>query len=648
MSENLTRRLIREHLVSGDMRPGQEVALKIDQTLTQDATGTMAYLEFESIGIPRVKTELSVSYIDHNCVQIGYRNADDHVFLQTLAKKYGIYLSKPGNGICHQVHMERFGIPGKTLLGSDSHTPTGGCLGMLAIGSGGLDVAMAMAGIPFHVKMPKVVNVRLHGQLRPWVSAKDIILEILRRISVKGGIGKVLEFSGEGISSLTVPQRATICNMGAETGATTSVFPADKQVYDFLKAQGRADCYRELVTGEGCDYDEVMDICLNEVDALVAQPHMPDRVVPVKQLRGMKIDQVFIGSCTNGSYSDLVDVARILKGRTVHPDIEAAVSCASKQVMHMLASNGYLSDLLASGIRVLECVCGPCAGNGYSPNTGGISVRTNNRNFEGRCGTKDAGVYLVSPKTAAMSALCGYLTDAQEASGMLGTVVKPEQFYCDDHMIIAPAESGEDVHVIKGPNIKGLPEFNPMPDHMEVMTVIKVGDNITTDHIIPAHPDIVQMRSNIPAISRFVFQGIDSGFAKRCDEAGSSVIVAAQNYGQGSSREHAALGPKYLGIKAVIAKSFARIHSQNLVNFGILPLEFTDEDDYGDICQGDMIELDDLKNGLENQTIQALNKRSGRVYKLRHSLSGRQVRTIKAGGLLRQAALEQEDAETVF
>jgi len=640
MTENLTRRLIREHLVSGDMKAGQEIALKIDQTLTQDATGTMAYLEFESIGIPRVKTELSVSYIDHNCVQIGYRNADDHVFLQTLAAKYGIYLSKPGNGICHQVHLERFGIPGKTLLGSDSHTPTGGGIGMLAIGAGGLDVAMAMAGKPFYVKMPQVVNVRLHGRLKPWVSAKDIILEILRRLSVKGGVGNVLEFSGEGVDSLTVPQRATICNMGAETGATTSIFPSDNRTYEFLKAQGRENCYRELTTGTGCQYDQVMDISLEEVEALVAQPHMPDRVVPVRELKGMKIDQVFIGSCTNGSYTDLVNVAKILKGRTVHPDIEAAVSCGSKQVMHMLATNGYLADLIASGVRVLECVCGPCAGNGYSPSTGGVSLRTNNRNFEGRCGTKDAKIYLVSPETAAMSALTGCLTDVQEAADRLRDVQIPEYFYCDDRMVIPPADSGDGLVVIKGPNIKGLPQFLPLPERISVRTVIKVGDNITTDHIIPANPDIVQMRSNIPAISRFVFHGIDPGFADRCDVFGPSVIVASQNYGQGSSREHAALGPKYLGVKVVMAKSFARIHSQNLVNFGILPLEFTDEQDYEDICQGDVIEMEHVADNLERNEIQAKNQRSGHTYKLHHTLSGRQIETIKAGGLLRQAGLE--------
>lgn len=514
---------------------------------------------------------------------------------------------------------------------------------MLAMGAGGLDVAMAMAGKPFYVKMPKVVNVRLHGRLRPWVSAKDVILEILRRISVKGGVGRVLEFSGEGTASLTVPQRATICNMGAETGATTSIFPSDAQTYAFLKAQGREACFRELLTGEACEYDEVMDIYLDRLEALVAQPHMPDKVVPVGQLEGMKLNQVFIGSCTNGSYTDMVNVAKILKGHTVHPDIEAAVSCGSKQAMHMLATEGYLADLIASGVRVLECVCGPCAGNGYSPNTGGVSIRTNNRNFEGRCGTKDAGVYLVSPETAAMSALKGYLSDAREAAERLGSKQLPEQFYCDDRMVILPAESGDEVTVIKGPNIKGLPDFEPLPDRMNVKTVIKVEDNITTDHIIPAYPDIVQMRSNIPAISRFVFYGIDSGFAERCDAAGSSVIVAGQNYGQGSSREHAALGPKYLGVKAVIAKSFARIHSQNLVNFGILPLEFMNENDYGDIWQGDVLELEHLAVGLESHVLHARNQRNGHVYQLGHALSARQIQIVKDGGLLRQASLEQKE-----
>ena len=638
MSENLIRRLIRAHLVSGKMIAGNEIALKIDQTLTQDALGTMAYLEFEAMGIPRVKTELSVSYIDHNCVQIGFRNADDHIFLQTLAAKYGIMLSKPGNGICHQVHLERFGAPGKTLLGSDSHTPTGGGLGMLAIGAGGLDVAMAMAGKPFYVKMPQVINVRLHGKLRPWVSAKDIILEILRRISVKGGVGKVLEFSGEGVKTLTVPERATICNMGAETGATTSIFPADEQTRAFLEAQGREECFTELKTGGDCEYDEVMDTDLSELEPMVAQPHMPDRVVPVHDLKGMKIDQVFIGSCTNGSYTDFVNVAKILKGKTVHPDIEVAVSCGSKQVLHMLATDGYLADIIASGARLLECVCGPCGGNGYSPNSGGISLRTNNRNFEGRCGTKDAGVYLVSPETAAMSALAGCLVDAEAAADKLETTKMPEYFHIDDRMVVVPPEDGSDLTVIKGPNIKGLPDFLPLADSIRAETVIKVGDNITTDHIIPAHPDIVQLRSNVPAISRYVFNGLDPQFAGRCDKAGAGIIVGGQNYGQGSSREHAALAPKHLGVKAVIAKSFARIHSQNLINFGILPLEFTDPADYDDICQGDALEIDGLLNALETNMIRVRNLRSGHEYAVRHTLSARQIETIKAGGLLRQAA----------
>ena len=637
MKENLTRRLIRSHLLSGEMSPGEEIALKIDQTLTQDATGTMAYLEFEAIGIPRVKTELSVSYIDHNCVQIGYRNMDDHIFLQTVAAKYGIYLSKPGNGICHQVHVERFGIPGKTLLGSDSHTPTGGGIGMLAIGAGGLDVAMAMAGKPLYIKMPQVVNVQLTGKLRPWVSAKDIVLEILRKISVKGGVGKVFEFSGEGVKTLSVPERATICNMGAETGATTSVFPSDEQTFAFLKAQGREQDYIPLETGVGMQYDDTMIIDLSTLDAMVAQPHMPDRVVKVRDLNGMKVDQVYIGSCTNGSYTDLVNTAKILKGKTVNKDIEVAVSAGSKQTLHMLADEGYLSDLIASGVRILECVCGPCAGNGYSPNSKGISVRTNNRNFEGRCGTKDAGVYLVSPETAAMTALTGYLTDASELSSTFEKAGIPEQYYQDDRMVVKPPEDGRDIIVVKGPNIKGLPEFMPLEDTVSAEAVIKVPDNITTDHIIPAYPDIVQMRSNIPAISRFVFYGIDKKFASRCDSIEAGIIVAGQNYGQGSSREHAALAPKYLGIKAVIAKSFARIHSQNLVNFGILPLEFDNEQDYEDIEQGDKLVLENIISGLETNTIQVQNQSTKRVYALHHNLSKRQISTIKAGGLLASA-----------
>lgn len=638
MAENLTRRIIQSHLISGDMVAGSEIAVKIDQTLTQDATGTMAYLQFESIGIPKAKTELSVSYVDHSCLQVGFRNADDHRFLQTVAQKHGIYYSKPGNGICHQLHMERFGVPGKTLLGSDSHTPHGGALGMLAMGAGGLDIALAMAGKPFHVKMPKVVNVRLTGTLKPYVAAKDIILELLRRYSVKGGVGKVFEYSGPGAETLTVPQRATICNMGAELGLTTSLFPSDEQTRHFLKAEGRENCFVELKTGEGFAYDEVIEIDLDALEPLVAQPHMPDRVVPVTDLKWMKVDQVWVGSCTNANYHDMVNVAKILKGKQVHPNISFSVSIASKQVLHMLTEEGWLNDIVDAGARILELTCGPCGGGGQSPCSGGISVRTNNRNFEGRSGTKDAKVYLVSPETAAMTALKGTLSTAEEAAEQLKDYHEPERYHIDDRMILLPAEDGTEVEVIKGPNIKGLPEFLELSDAVRGEVMIKVEDNISTDHIIPALPEIVAYRSNIPAISEYVFSSIDASFASRCKEKQGGFIVAGKNYGQGSSREHAALGPKYLGIKAVIAISFARIHSQNLANFGIIPLEFKDEEDYGRIDQGDILELNDLLSGLDNYTIELRNVTKGEGYPLIHHLSEYQITSIKAGSVLKLAA----------
>lgn len=638
MADNLTRRIIKSHLVSGSMTAGNEITVKIDQTLTQDATGTMAYLQFESIGIPRAKTELSVSYVDHSCLQVGFRNADDHRFLQTVAEKYGVYFSRPGNGICHQLHMERFGIPGKTLLGSDSHTPHGGALGMLAMGAGGLDIALAMAGKPFHVKMPKVVNVCLIGKLKPYVAAKDIILELLRRCSVKGGVGKVFEYSGPGVETLTVPQRATICNMGAELGLTTSVFPSDEQTRRFLKAENREECFIELKTGDGCDYDEYIEIDLSTLEPLVAQPHMPDRVVPVTDLKEMKVDQVWVGSCTNANYHDMVSVAKILKGKQVHPDVSFSVSIASRQVLHMLTEEGWLNNIIDAGARVLELTCGPCGGGGQSPCSGGISVRTNNRNFEGRSGTKDAKVYLVSPETAAMTALKGTLSTAEEASEVLKDYREPEQYHIDDSMILAPAEDGSAVEVIKGPNIKGLPEFSELPDRIKGEVVIKVEDNISTDHIIPALPEIVAYRSNIPAISEYVFSGIDTSFASRCKEKQGGFIIAGKNYGQGSSREHAALGPKYLGIKAVIAISFARIHSQNLANFGIMPLEFKNEADYGRIEQGDCLEISGLLENLEKNTIELKNVTKNETYPLLHHLSEYQITSIKAGSILKLAA----------
>ncbi len=638
MSENLTRRIIRNHLISGNMVAGEEISLRIDQTLTQDATGTMAYLQFESMGIDRVKTELSVSYVDHSCLQVGFRNADDHRYLQTVAAKHGIVFSRPGNGICHQLHMERFGVPGKTLLGSDSHTPTGGALAMLAMGAGGLDIALAMGGQPFHVKMPKVVNIRLHGELKPYVASKDIILELLRRFSVKGGVGKVFEFSGSGVETLTVPQRATICNMGAELGLTTSVFPSDEQTCLFLRAQDREECFREEKTGDGYDYDEVVDIDLSTLEPLLAQPHMPDRVVSVTDLSDMKVNQVWIGSCTNGSYHDFVQVAKILKGHHVAPNVSLSMSVASRQVLRMLTEEGWLADIIDAGARLLELTCGPCGGAGQSPCSGGISVRTNNRNFEGRSGTKDAKVYLVSPETAAMTAIKGTLSTAEDASAQLADYREPKHYHIDDSMFLAPAPVGTHIQVVKGPNIKDLPAFDVLEDKVEGEVIIKVEDNISTDHIIPALPDIVMFRSNIPAISEYVFSGIDSTFAKRCKEKHGGFVVAGKNYGQGSSREHAALGPKYLGIKAVIAISFARIHSQNLANFGILPLEFQNESDYGRIDQGDQLELDDLLNAIDSNTIILKNLSKNESYALIHHLSDYQIRSIKAGSVLKLVA----------
>ena len=638
MSENLTRRIIRNHLISGNMVAGEEISLRIDQTLTQDATGTMAYLQFESMGIDRVKTELSVSYVDHSCLQVGFRNADDHRYLQTVAAKHGIVFSRPGNGICHQLHMERFGVPGKTLLGSDSHTPTGGALAMLAMGAGGLDIALAMGGQPFHVKMPKVVNIRLHGELKPYVASKDIILELLRRFSVKGGVGKVFEFSGSGVETLTVPQRATICNMGAELGLTTSVFPSDEQTRLFLRAQDREECFREEKTGDGYDYDEVVDIDLSTLEPLLAQPHMPDRVVPVTDLSDMKVNQVWIGSCTNGSYHDFVQVAKILKGHHVAPNVSLSMSVASRQVLRMLTEEGWLADIIDAGARLLELTCGPCGGAGQSPCSGGISVRTNNRNFEGRSGTKDAKVYLVSPETAAMTAIKGTLSRAEDASAQLADYREPKHYHIDDSMFLAPAPVGTHIQVVKGPNIKDLPAFDVLEDKVEGEVIINVEDNISTDHIIPALPDIVMFRSNIPAISEYVFSGIDSTFAKRCKEKHGGFVVAGKNYGQGSSREHAALGPKYLGIKAVIAISFARIHSQNLANFGILPLEFQNESDYGRIDQGDQLELDDLLNAIDSNTIILKNLSKNESYALIHHLSDYQIRSIKAGSVLKLVA----------
>lgn len=640
MGMNLTQKIIFSHLVEGDMTPGKEIAIRIDQTLTQDATGTMAYLEFEAIGIPRVKTELSVSYVDHNTLQTGFENADDHRFLQTAAAKFGVHFSRAGNGICHQVHLERFGVPGKTLLGSDSHTPTGGGLGMLAIGAGGLDVAMAMAGHPFYLNMPKVVNVRLHGKLAPWASAKDVILEVLRRLSVKGGVGKVIEYSGDGVKSLSVPERATITNMGAELGATTSVFPSDEITKRFLDAQSRGHVFTPIAADPDAEYDEVIDINLNELEPLIALPHSPDNVKKVSEVDGLKVDQVFIGSCTNSSYVDLMKLAKILKGKTIAPNVSLVVAPGSKQVLYMLSRNGALADIVAAGARLLECACGPCLGVGQAPATGAVSLRTSNRNFEGRSGTKNAKVYLVSVETAAASALTGVITDPRYLGEQI-VVEMPEKFEIDDRMIIPPPADGGDVEILRGPNIKPLPKAEPLPDKLMGRVLLKVGDNITTDHIMPAGAKILPLRSNVPEISKHCFETIDPTFPERARSAGGGFIVGGANYGQGSSREHAALAPLYLGIKAVIAKSFARIHRQNLINFGILPLTFEDEKDYDEINksmgEGDELAIENVRENLLSDSLEVKNITTGKTFKVRHNLSDRQKEILLAGGLLNYA-----------
>ena len=634
MGSNLTRKIIAEHLVSGEMETGTEIAIKIDQTLTQDATGTMAYLQFEAMGVPQVQTELSVSYIDHNTLQSGFENADDHRFLQSVAAKYGVYFSRPGNGICHQVHLERFGVPGKTLLGSDSHTPTGGGIGMLAMGAGGLDVAVAMGGGPFYLTMPSVVKVELLGQLQPWVSAKDVILEVLRILTVKGGVGKVIEYTGPGVKSLSVPERATITNMGAELGATTSVFPSDEITRAFLDAQDREKQWVELVPDDDATYDEEIIIDLDKLEPMVAAPHSPDAVQTVNSVGGIKVDQVAIGSCTNSSYADLMQVANILRGKRVHNNVSLVISPGSKQVFEMLARNGALADLIASGARILEATCGPCIGMGQSPPSGAVSVRTFNRNFPGRSGTADAGVYLASPEVAAASALTGKLADPRTL-GEYTPVELPKKFLIDDGLIIPPAKDPETVEVVRGPNIKPLPVNTELPVTLMMTVLLKVEDNITTDHIMPAGAKILPLRSNIPAICEYVFSGVDAQFATRAKACSDAVVVGGHNYGQGSSREHAALAPMYLGVKAVLAKSFARIHRANLVNFGILPLTFVDEADYEKISQGDLLEINDVREELDkSDELTVTNRNTGETFTVHHSLTPRQTAIMKDGGLL--------------
>lgn len=651
MGLTITEKILKEHIVEGEMKPGKEIGIKIDQTLTQDATGTMAYLEFESMGLDSVKTELSVAYIDHNTLQSGFMNADDHQFIQSAAAKFGLYFSKPGNGICHQVHLERFSAPGKTLIGSDSHTPTAGGIGMLAMGAGGLDVAVAMGGGPYYITMPKIYKVNLTGKLSPFVSAKDVILEVLRILTVKGGVGAVIEYGGSGVKTLSVPERATITNMGAELGATTSIFPSDEITKDFLTAQNRQESYRELSADEDAIYNKVIDVDLNSLEPMIACPHSPDNVVKVSELekKNIGVDQVCIGSCTNSSIFDLLKVAAILKGERVSDNVSLSISPGSRQVFSMLSDDGGFTDILGAGARFLECACGPCIGMGFSPKSGGVSVRTFNRNFEGRSGTKDAKVYLASPETAAAAAIFGKIVDPRNLPELLGrqnpgkmdlasemSAEVPTEFIHDDHMIIKPLplEERKNLETIKGPNIKGLPEAKLLGNTLKSKIALKVGDNITTDHIMPAGSKILPYRSNIPHLSQYCFEVCDAEFAERAKSLGDGIIVGGANYGQGSSREHAALVPLYLGIRAVITKSFARIHRANLINAGILPLEFVDENDYEKVNMLDEVEILNLQESLESGCFVAIINGREKI-ELKCILSERERSIIKAGGLLK-------------
>lgn len=633
MGLTLSQKIIQKHLLHGEMKAGEEIAISIDQTLTQDSTGTMAYLQLEAMNIDQIKTKRSVAYIDHNMLQVGFENADDHKYIQTVANKYGIYFSKPGNGICHQVHLERFGVPGQTLIGSDSHTPTCGGLGMLAIGAGGLDVALAMAGQPYYLKMPKMVQIKLTGALRTGVSSKDIILEVLRLLSVKGGVGKIIEYSGEGVKTLTVPERATMTNMGAELGATTSIFPSDEQTYAFLKAQQREQDFTALVADEDADYDESYEIDLDELEPLVAKPHSPDAISTVEEVGAIKVDQVAIGSCTNGSYLDLMKVAAILKGKRVHPDVSLVISPGSKQVLTMLAQNGALADLIASGARILESGCGPCIGMGQAPASHAVSLRTFNRNFYGRCGTLSAQVYLCSPETAAYSAISGTLVSPLQATTFEHPSF-PHQFEVLDNSIILPNELKQDV--VRGPNIKSFPLNEALKKDLEASVLLKVEDNITTDHIMPSNAKLLPYRSNIPYLSNHCFETIDSTFSSRAKQEKQGFIVGGENYGQGSSREHAALVPLYLGIKAVFAKSFARIHRSNLINSGILPFEFEQSSDYDLIEEGDRLSIKNLKEAIElNQTqLTVTNQSKQSTFTVHLPLSPREKEAILAGGII--------------
>ncbi|MBQ4443717.1 MAG: aconitate hydratase [Clostridia bacterium] len=635
MGLTIAEKIIKAHLVSGEMVAGTEIALRIDQTLTQDATGTMAYLEFESMGVGQVRTEKSVAYIDHNTLQSGFENADDHRYIQSVCAKHGIWFSRPGNGICHQVHLERFGVPGKTLIGSDSHTPTGGGLGMLAFGAGGMDVAVAMGGGAYYITMPKMIKVNLTGKLRPFVTAKDVSLEILRILSVKGGVGYIVEWGGEGVKTLSVPERATITNMGTELGATTSIFPSDEITRAFLAAEGREKDFVPLASDEDARYDRVIDIDLDELEPLIACPHSPDNVVTVASLAGTKVDQVCVGSCTNSSLLDMYKVAAMLKGRTISPDVSMSVSPGSKQVLKMLSASGALVDILSSGARLLECACGPCIGMGFSPNSAGVSLRTFNRNFLGRSGTADAKVYLVSPETAVAAALTGYITDPRTL-GVDVNVTLPDAFTLDDTAVLAPVspDKAEQVEIVRGPNIKPFPEARPQGDELTAELVLKVGDNITTDHIMPAGAKILPYRSNIPYLSQFCFAVCDKTFAERAKAAEQSVVVGGVNYGQGSSREHAALVPLYLGVRAVVAKSFARIHTANLINAGIMPLTFQNAADYDKIAQGDKLSIAGVWKGMDEGKMTLVDETNGVRIPLICAFTDRQKAILKAGGLL--------------
>ncbi|MBP2643720.1 MAG: hacA [Firmicutes bacterium] len=636
MGTTLTAKIINEHLVTGVVKTGEDIAIRIDQTLTQDSTGTMAYLQLEAMDIPQVKTKLSVAYVDHNTLQTGFENADDHRYIETVAAKHGIVFSKPGNGICHQVNLERFSYPGRTLIGSDSHTPTGGGMGMLAIGAGGLDVAVAMAGGPYHLTMPKVCLVELKGTLPPWSTGKDVILKLLQMLTVKGGVGRIFEYGGEGVKTLSVPERATITNMGAELGATTSIFPSDEMTREFLKAQGRENDWIPLAADADAVYDEVVTINLNELEPLIAKPHSPDNVSPVKEIAGQKLDQVAIGSCTNSSYIDLLKVAKILEGKQVHPDVSLVIAPGSKQVLGMLADEGALGTLIRAGARILECSCGPCIGMGQSPKTSGVSLRTFNRNFPGRSGTPDAQVYLASPEVAAVSALTGVITDPRTFGQP--PVVSPSAPFNGDNinntLLIAPPKAGTDVTVVRGPNIKPFPRATAPENTITAEVVLKVGDNITTDAIMPSHASLLPYRSNIPHLAKYCFSGIDPEFPSRCQAKSGGFIIAGENYGQGSSREHAALAPLYLGIKGVIAKSFARIHRSNLINFGILPLVFAQPGDYAAIQQGGSLTIENLRTQMAAGSTITAKTADGTSLSLLFNVSTREKEIILAGGLL--------------